>query len=508
MAIFNSIFSWIMKQRIHQIALFMKHPNEVQQDWLFKLLSVARNTEWGLKYDYQSIKSAEEFRNRVPLQNYETLKPYILRLRQGEQNLLWNSDIKWFAVSSGTTNDKSKFIPVSMESLEECHFKGGKDLLSIYCNNNPDTQLFSGKLLSLGGSHRINSFSNDSFYGDLSAILIQNLPFWIQLLRTPDLSIALMDEWEEKIDKMARVTMLEDVTSISGVPSWTMVLLKRIMELSGKKDLTEVWPNLELFVHGGVSFSPYREQFKKLISSPSMKYLETYNASEGFFGIQDQPASEEMLLMLDYGIFYEFIDMANMPTDFPIAIGLEKVELNKEYALVISTNAGLWRYQIGDTVVFTSLNPYRIKITGRTSSFINAFGEELVVDNAEKAMAEACKHTFAVVKEYTAAPVYITEEKNGAHEWLIEFEKEPNDLKQFSIILDESLKKLNSDYEAKRYLDMALRGPILKVMPENTFYQWLKSKNKLGGQHKVPRLSNNRKIIDEILTYTNQENEI
>jgi hypothetical protein len=505
MALLNSIFSWIMKQRIHQIELFLKYPNEVQQDWLFKLLAAARNTEWGIKHDYVSIKSAEEFRNRVPVQNYETIKSYIVRLRQGEQNLLWHSDIKWFAKSSGTTSDKSKFIPVSLESLEECHFKGGKDLLSIYCNNNPDTKLFDGKLLSLGGSHRINSFSNESFYGDLSAILIQNLPFWIQLLRTPDLSIALMDEWEEKIDRMARVTMLEDVTNISGVPSWTMVLLKRILELSDKKDLNEVWPNLELFVHGGVSFTPYREQFKKIIPKSSMNYLETYNASEGFFGIQDQHKSDEMLLMLDYGIYYEFMDMDDVAKENPATIGLDKVVPFKEYALIISTNAGLWRYQIGDTVMFTSTNPYRIKITGRTASFINAFGEELIVDNAEKAMAEACDRTSSVVKDYTAAPVYITENTNGAHEWLIEFEKAPPDLKQFSIYLDEALKKLNSDYEAKRYLDMALRQPILRAMPENTFYRWLKSKDKLGGQHKVPRLSNNRKIVDEILDYVNYE---
>lgn len=503
MAILNSIFSWIMKQRIHQIELFIKYPHEVQNDWLFKLVTTAQDTEWGLKHDYRSIRTPEDFRNRIPIQHYDSLKPYILRLRQGENNLLWPSDIKWFAKSSGTTNDKSKFIPVSIESLEECHFKGGKDLLSIYCNNNPETKLFSGKLLSLGGSHRINSFSNESFYGDLSAILIQNLPFWIQLLRTPDLSIALMDEWEEKIDRMARVTMLEDVTNISGVPSWTLVLVKRILELSGKKDLNTIWPNLELFVHGGVSFNPYREQFKKLIPKESMNYVETYNASEGFFGIQDQRMSEEMLLMLDYGIYYEFISLDEVGKDFPKAIGLDQVESGKEYALVISTNAGLWRYQIGDTIIFTCLDPFRIKITGRTASFINAFGEELVVDNAEKAIAEACNRTSAVVRDYTAAPVYITDEANGAHEWLIEFESQPADLKQFSFYLDESLKKLNSDYEAKRYLDMALRGPILHAMPENTFYNWLKSKNKLGGQHKVPRLSNNRKIVDEIFQYVN-----
>lgn len=501
MPIINSILSWIMKQRIHQMELFMKYPNEVQEEWLRKLITSAQYTEWGMKYDYASIKNYRQFTERVPVQDYETLKPYINRLMHGEQNILWNTEIKWFAKSSGTTNDKSKFIPVSEESLEECHFKGGKDLLSIYCSNHPETKLFNGKLLSLGGSHKINSFSQDSFYGDLSAILIQNLPFWIELFRTPGMAIALMDEWEEKIDRMADLTMKEDVTNISGVPSWTLVLLKKILERSGKANIMEVWPNLELFIHGAVNFTPYRRQFEKLIPNHGMHYYETYNASEGFFGIQDRCNADEMLLMLDYGIFYEFIPMDEISRGNHRCVPLSGVELDKNYAMLITTNAGLWRYMIGDTVMFSSLNPYRIRITGRTASFINAFGEELVIDNAEKAIAEACKATDAVVKDYTASPVYFSESENGAHEWLIEFEKNPGDIDDFATALDKTLKQLNSDYEAKRYHDMALRMPVVRMMEPDTFYKWLKSKNKLGGQHKVPRLANHRKFADEILNF-------
>ena len=500
MPFISTFFSWIMKQRIHQIELFLKYPLDVQEDVLRQMIDSARHTEFGRLYDYSSITTSREFRNRVPLQDYDSLKPYIMRLKAGEQQLLWHTDIRWFAKSSGTTSDKSKFIPVSTEALEECHYKGGKDLLCLYFHNNPETKLFNGKVLTMGGSHQINSLNNDSFYGDLSAILIQNLPFWIQLFRTPERSIALMDEWEEKIEKMARATMQEDVTNISGVPSWTLVLLKRILEISGKKDLTEVWPNLELFVHGAVNFAPYREQFRRLIPKPDMYYLETYNASEGFFGIQDQRDSEEMLLMLDYGIYYEFIPMQSWEKENPETLSLAEVKTGEQYAIVITTNAGLWRYRIGDTVTFTSTDPFRIKITGRTAHFINAFGEELIIDNAEKAMAETCAATGARIKDYTAAPVYFSENSSGAHEWLIEFERMPPDLHDFAVLLDQALKRQNSDYEAKRYNDKVLRAPMVKSLRTDTFYQWLKSKHKLGGQHKVPRLANHRKFVDEILS--------
>ena len=499
MALINSVISWLMKKRIHQIELFMQYPDEVQAEWLRKLLATAKNTEWGRKYDFKSIVTPDQFKNRVPVNDYDSMKSSIDRLRKGEQNILWPSEIKLFAKSSGTTNDRSKFIPVSQEALEECHFKGGKDLLSIYFNNHLDTKLFDGKSIAMGGSHQIMEVNNESYIqGDLSAILIQNLPGWIEFMRTPNLSIALMDEWESKIEMMAAATIQHDVTNISGVPSWTLLLLKRILEITGKSDLLEVWPNFELFIHGGVNFSPYREQFRQILPSPKVNYLETYNASEGFFGIQDRSEADDMLLMLDYGIYYEFIPVDQLGAEHPAAFSLHQVELNTNYAMVITTNAGLWRYMIGDTIQFTSCRPYRIRISGRTKNFINAFGEELIIDNAEKAIAIACERSHAVVTEYTAAPVYLCGDQKGAHEWLIEFEQPPSDLAFFTAALDTALKSLNSDYEAKRYHGMLLEEPRICTVPPHTFYRWLKSKGKLGGQHKVPRLSNDRKYIDEI----------
>ncbi|MEI6749320.1 MAG: GH3 auxin-responsive promoter family protein [Bacteroidales bacterium] len=497
MPIFNSVISWFIKKRIHQIELFMKYPHDMQGEWFRKLITAGRDTEWGRKYEYKSIRNYEQFRERVPLNDYDDLKPYINRLRKGEQNILWPSDIKWFAKSSGTTSDKSKFIPVSEEALEECHFKGGKDLLSIYCNNNPDTRIFNGKVLGLGGSLTIDDENAETYHGDVSAIIMDNLPYWVELIRTPDISVALMNEWESKIERIAFITKDEDVTNISGVPSWTLLLLKRILEITGKKNIAEVWPNLELYIHGGVNFSPYQEQFRK-ITSNGMKYLETYNASEGFFGIEDRTNSGEMLLMLDYGIFYEFIPTTENGIQGYRTIPLDKVETGVIYAMVISTNAGLWRYQIGDTIQFTSTDPYRIRITGRTKSFINAFGEELIIDNAEKALATACEKSSATITDYTAAPVYFDDNSNAAHEWLIEFETPPQSLDYFTEILDNALKALNSDYEAKRYHNMILRQPIVIQLASGTFYRWLKDRGKLGGQNKVPRLSNDRKYVDDI----------
>lgn len=499
MGLLNSVVAWIMKQRIHQMELFMKYPHDVQAEWFKKLMEAGRDTEWGQRYDYKSIASVEDFKNRVPASNYDDIRDDIERVRQGEQNILWPTDIKWFAKSSGTTGDKSKFIPVSAESLAECHFKGGKDMLSIYCNNYPETNIFSGKGLTLGGTHQMGEFENSTYYGDLSAILMENLPFWVHIIRTPDLSIALMDEWESKIDAITKATVNEDVTNLAGVPSWTLVLLKYVLETTGKSNINEVWPNLEVFFHGGINFAPYREQFKKLIPSTNMHYLETYNASEGFFGIQDTSDKNELLLMLDYGVYYEFMPMEEVTSNNPKTLQLGEVQLNTNYALIISTNAGLWRYKIGDTIMFTSLNPYRIKITGRTKSFINAFGEELMVDNADKALDIACKKTGAILREYTAAPVFMGDHGSGAHEWLIEFEKHPENPEYFGECLDNALKAVNSDYEAKRYKDMALKDPIVRVMPEGTFYNWLKFKGKLGGQHKVPRLNNDRKMLEEVL---------
>ncbi|MDP3464037.1 MAG: GH3 auxin-responsive promoter family protein [Bacteroidales bacterium] len=500
MAILSSVVSWLMKKRMHQIELFIKYPHDVQAEWFRRLINHGKSTEWGRKYDYRSIKTYQQYTQNVPISKYEDIKPYIDRLRNGEQNILWPEEIRWFAKSSGTTSSKSKFIPVSNSSLEECHFKGGKDMLSLYVNNFPDTEVFDGKGLVMGGSHNITEVNNESYYdGDLSAILIQNLPFWAQFMKTPNLSTALMDEWESKIEKMAAETMTHDVTSISGVPSWTLVLLKRILELTEKHYITDVWPNLEVFFHGGVNFDPYRQQFLSLIRDGSINYMETYNASEGFFGIQDQAKVHELLLMLDYGVFYEFVPVDQLDSDNPQSYQLGEVEKDRNYALVISTNAGLWRYMIGDTIRFTSLNPYRIKITGRTKNFINAVGEELIVDNAENALTVACGKCKVTINEYTASPLYFDGNEKASHEWLIEFNENPSDLDYFSETLDNALKSLNSDYEAKRYHNMVLKEPVVRVMKKGTFYTWLKQNNKLGGQHKVPRLSNNRDISEEIL---------
>ncbi|MBN2175966.1 MAG: GH3 auxin-responsive promoter family protein [Bacteroidales bacterium] len=504
MAFINSVISWLMKKRFHQIELFMKYPHEVQEEWLKRLINSAKDTEWGKKFDYKSIQSVSEFKNRVPINDYESLKPYIARLRKGEQNILWNTEIKLFAKSSGTTSDKSKYIPVSQEALEECHFKGGKDMLSMYCNNFPDTLIFDGRGLAMGGSSRITEINNENYYdGDLSALIVQNLPYWAEFIRVPKRSVALMDEWESKIEKMAQSTMNHDVTNILGVPSWTLLLLRRVLELTKKENLLEVWPNLEVFFHGGVSFTPYLNQFQQLIHSDEMRYMETYNASEGFFGLQDRSDSDELLLMLDYGIYYEFLPLDDLESDNPRVLTLDEVEKDKNYALVISTNAGLWRYLIGDTVKFTSINPYRIKITGRTRNFINVAGEELIVENAENALHIACEKCHAEITEYTAAPVYFDSGSSAAHEWLVEFKVSPENIEYFAETLDNALKSLNSDYEAKRYHNMVLSHPVVRQMPEKTFYNWLKKKNKLGGQNKVPRLSNNRKHVDEILKMVN-----
>ncbi|MBK8808399.1 MAG: GH3 auxin-responsive promoter family protein [Bacteroidales bacterium] len=503
MPFLNSVLSWLTTKRLQEIKLYSTYGPEIQRETLFKLLNYSKGTEIGKKYSFESIVNEKEYAAAVPLSDYNMLKPTIDRIRCGEQNLLWPTAIKWFAKSSGTTQDKSKFIPVSKESLEDCHFRGGKDVVVIYTNNYPDNSLLFGKTLVLGGSHQISNMNSDSFFGDLSAILIQNMPFWAQFYSLPDQSIALMDEWEQKIELMAKTTIQENVKQITGVPSWTLVLLNKVLELTKAKNIHEVWPGLELFVHGGVSFKPYKEQFKKLLPSANMRYLETYNASEGFFAIQDDPETDDMLLMLDLGIFYEFIPFEEIEKQHPETLILSEVELNKNYAIVITTNSGLWRYLIGDTVLFTSRNPYKIKITGRVKQYINVFGEELIVDNAENALQVATTRTNSNIREYTVAPLYMGDKKQGAHQWIIEFINPPTDLIHFMEILDNELKSLNSDYEAKRYKNMALDFPNLIHAKEGTFYNWLKSNGKLGGQHKVPRLSNDRTYADSIIKFLN-----
>lgn len=500
--LFNSIASWLLKKRFHQIELFVKYPGEVQQEVLMQLLSFASDTEMGKKYGFDGILSYETFKNRVPITSYEEIEPAIERTRKGEQNIFWPTNIKWFAKSSGTTNAKSKFIPVSSEALEDCHYKSGKDLLCLYLNNNENSQLFTGKSLRLGGSKELYK-DNDTFFGDLSAILIDNMPFWAELSSTPSNRVSLMSEWETKLKAIIQESTQENVTSLAGVPSWMLVLLNNVIEETGKDHLFQVWENLEVYFHGGVNFNPYKDQFKKLLPRKSFNYYEVYNASEGFFAIQDRNNSDELLLMLDYGIFYEFIPMDNYGLPEQKVVPLWEVEKDKNYAIVITTNAGLWRYRIGDTLRFTSIIPYRIKITGRTKHHINVFGEELIIENAEEALRSICIKTEAQIKDYTAGPIFMEGKEKGGHEWIIEFRKPPENIAYFIELLDNALKSLNSDYEAKRYNNTTLRMPKVHVARENLFYDWLKSKDKLGGQHKIPRLSNKREYVDELLRMNN-----
>ncbi|MCA0958083.1 GH3 auxin-responsive promoter family protein [Allomuricauda sp. XS_ASV26] len=495
--LFNSIASWLLRKRYHQIELFLKYPLDVQDEVLRKLLDFSKDTMIGRQYGFPDLPKYDEFRNRVPIVTYEDIAPMIERTRRGEQNLFWPTSIKWFAKSSGTTNAKSKFIPVSGEALEDCHYKSSKDLLCLYLNNNENSQLFTGKSLRLGGSKELYE-DNGTFFGDLSAILIDNMPLWAEYSSTPSNKVSLMTEWESKLEAIIEESIRENVTSLAGVPSWMLVLLNQVLEKTGKNHLFELWENLEVYFHGGVSFTPYKNQYKKLLPRKKFNYYETYNASEGFFGIQDQNSSDELLLMLDYGIFYEFIPM-HAYGEGDKAIPLWEVETGVNYAMVITTNAGLWRYKIGDTVRFTSKNPYRIKITGRTKHHINVFGEELIIENAEEALKQVCLKTEAEIMDYTAAPIFMAGKEKGAHEWMIEFRKPPKDVGYFTEMLDNALKSLNSDYEAKRYNNITLNMPKVHLAKENLFHQWLKSKNKLGGQHKIPRLSNDRDCLEELL---------
>jgi hypothetical protein len=494
----NSIASWFLKKRFHQIELFLKYPNEVQNELLHQLIDIAKDTEIGKQYDFSSINNYRIFAERVPVSTYEDYQDVIERSRRGEHNIFWPDPIKWFAKSSGTTNAKSKFIPVSSESLEDCHYAASKDLLCMYLNNNEDSQLFNGKSLRLGGSKELY-MENGTVFGDLSAILIDNMPFWAEFSSTPSNRVSLMSDWEYKMQAIVDETIQENVTSLAGVPSWMLVLLNNVLETTGKNNLFDVWPNLEVYFHGGVSFTPYSDQYKAILPKKGFRYYEIYNASEGFFAIQDQNNSSELLLMLDYGIFYEFIPMDTYRTPEQKVIPLSEVEVGVNYAVIITTNAGLWRYKIGDTVRFTSTSPYRIKVSGRTKHHINVFGEELIIENAETALKKVCKKTNAKIVDYTAAPIFMRGKEKGAHEWLIEFKSPPKNMDKFNQLLDDTLKSLNSDYEAKRYNDMTLIKPKIHVARKHLFYDWLKCHNKLGGQHKIPRLSNNREYMDELL---------
>ena len=493
--IFNSVASFFLKRRISQIELFKDYPIEVQQEVLRKMIVYSIDTEIGKKYDFKTIRHYIDFKERIPTVTYEEIYKDIERNRKGEQNIFWRTPIKWFAKSSGTTNAKSKFIPISFESLEDCHYKAGKDMLSLYFNNNVNSQLLVGKCLRLGGSREIYE-NNDSYYGDLSAIMIDNLPFWAELSSTPSSKTSLIPEWEDKVKAIIKESMNQKVTSFAGVPSWMLSLLQQVIDKTGKDNILEIWQDAEVYFHGGVSFEPYRNLYNKLFPSKDFKYFEIFNASEGFFAIQDQNRSTELLLMLDYGIFYEFIPVNGSESEI---VSLADVRLNTNYEMVITTNSGLWRYKIGDTIKFTCLNPYRVKVTGRTKHFINVFGEELVVENAEMALSKTTELTKSEISNYTVGPIFMSDKTKGSHEWIIEFSKEPDDMNKFTEILDLSLQSLNSDYEAKRYKDSTLELPKIIKGRKNLFYDWLRSRNKLGGQNKIPRLSNSREYVEELL---------
>ena len=491
----NTVTTWFLKKRMHQIELFKKYPLEVQNEVLINLLKNAENTEFGKKYNFSSIKDYSSFSNNIPLTDYENFLKYIERSIKGESNIFWSSAIKWYAQSSGTTNSVSKFIPVSKESLEECHYKAGKDVLCLYVNNNKDSNLFSGKSLRLGGSKKLYE-NNNNYFGDLSAILIDNLPLWAEMLSAPNNEISLMDKWDEKIKAIINNTLNENITSLAGVPSWMLILLNKILEERNETTIKDIWENLEVYFHGGVNFDPYINQFKSVLGD-GVRFYETYNASEGFFAIQDRNDHNDMLLMLDYGIYFEFETLDNKLK--PKIINLSKVKLDTNYALIISTNAGLWRYKIGDTIKFTSLDPFRIKITGRTKSFINAFGEELIIENAENALNKILLKHKSTIVEYTVAPSFISKKDSGCHQWLIEFEKKPSDISKFCEDLDKYLQELNSDYKSKRFKNITMKRLEIIVAKEKLFFEWLKFKNKLGGQNKIPRLCNDRMIIDELI---------
>jgi hypothetical protein len=496
--IINTVASWLLKKRLHQIEFFLKYPIEVQEELLMGLVDFAKDTEIGKSFDFRSIQNYSDFASRVPITNYEGMEHLIDQARRGTANLFWPTPIKWFAKSSGTTNAKSKFIPVSQESLEDCHYKSSKDLLSIYLNNNENSQLFTGKSLRLGGSKELYE-SHGSVFGDLSAILIDNMPFWAEFSSTPSNKVSLMPDWNTKLAAVIAETTKENVTSMAGVPSWMLVLLNELLDTTGNEHLFQVWDQLEVYFHGGVSFSPYKDQFKKLLPRKSFNYYEIYNASEGFFAIQDRNKASDLMLMLDYGIFYEFIPMNAYGKEAEYAIPLSEVTLHTNYAIVITTNAGLWRYKVGDTVRFTSLSPHRIKVTGRTRHHINVFGEELIIENAEEALKIVCKKTKTEIIEYTAAPIFMEGKNKGGHEWLIEFRTPPQDLGHFTALLDNALKSLNSDYEAKRYNNMTLNEPLVHKARAGQFHDWLAGKDKLGGQHKIPRLSNSRQYLEELM---------
>ena len=507
MDILTQAASLPFRRRAAEIGRMGADTDIIQEKQLLALIKKARDTEWGRNHDYKGIRTYKDFISRVPLQAYEDLKPYIQRMIEGERDVLWPSLVRWYAKSSGTTHEKSKFLPITSDVLHHCHYQGAFDTVALYLRNTPDSRISSGKGLILGGSHAPSPINAQAHQGDLSAVLLENVNPVVNLVRIPKKSIILMDEWENKIRQIVDSTWDKSVSNLSGVPSWMLVLIKAVLKKTGKEYLTEVWPNLEVFFHGGVNFAPYKEQYKALIPSDKMRYMETYNASEGFFGVQDDPFDPSLLLMTDYGVFYEFVPVNELGREDPMVVPLTEVEVGKNYAMVITTCGGLWRYQIGDTLRFTSCFPHKFVITGRTKHFINAFGEELMVDNAERAISLTCHQTGARVREYTAAPLFHLDKAKGQHQWFIEFEKKPDSIDDFAQLLDHNLQELNSDYEAKRYKEISLQPLSVTVARQGAFYEWLRQKGKLGGQHKIPRLCNDRAILDELLRINRSQKE-
>lgn len=501
MNVYSQLIAFVIKKRISEIDFFKQNPFVVQNNVFKQLIADAKHTDFGVMHDFNHIKSMQDFKQKVPIHTYETLKPFIDNIRKGKQNVLWHENINWYAKSSGTTAGKSKYIPISNASLKKCHFKGGKDLMAIYLNQFPKTTILNGKSMLVGGSTAINKQTTNSYEGDLSAIIIKHLPLWFNLKNTPSKEIVLAENWEEKIQKIAEIVQYENVSNFSGVPSWNLIILQQILTITKKENITEVWPNIELYVHGGVNFAPYKKQYEQLIPSKNMHYLETYNASEGFFGIQDQDGIPELLLMLDYGIFYEFLPLEELNNPNAKTLSLEEVQLDTHYALIISTNAGLWRYMIGDTIRFTHLAPFRFQLSGRTKYFINLFGEELIEDNVNQALAKTSKLSNCIYTEYTIAPIFPDENGKGGHEWIIAFEQMPNNLEAFTKALDLALQAENSDYEAKRYKNLALQMPKIHMVTNASFYAFLKTKGKIGGQNKVPRMCADRILIEEFLMF-------
>jgi hypothetical protein len=504
----NNFILGLFRNRIKEIERLRKNPEEVQEAVFFALLKAGEKTEYGKKHNFKKVRNIEDYRNNVPVSDYSVLQPYIKRMRSGENNILWNTPVRWFAKSSGTTAGKSKFIPISYECLHNCHFSGSKDVTLQYLINHPDSKLLFGKSLTLGGSRKIDEFNSKTKIGDLSAIMIHNSPWYAELARTPSKATTLLPDFDEKTRAIAKHSSRRNVVGFAGVPSWNLVLMNRILEYTGKKHLMELWPNLEVFFHGGVAFGPYVEQYKRIIPSEKMCYMETYNASEGFFAFQDSPADDSMLLLANNNIFFEFMPVSELGKQFSRTYSISEVEQGVNYAMIISTNAGLWRYLIGDTVKFTSLYPHKIRITGRTAHYINVFGEELIVGNAEEALRKACAETNAIVSEYTVAPIFMSETSKGAHEWLIEFDTLPQNVEHFANILDNALCDVNSDYEAKRFHNITLSRLKLTVLPCGTFIKWMESKGKLGGQNKIPRLYNSREYADQLLRIVNTRTKV